>query len=483
MSGGLERLAGAPPVRAVAAALEETGTRGWIVGGTVRDALLGRPLADVDVAVDGPPEPVARAVARAGRGPAFQLSETFGAWRAIGEGGAWVCDVSPLQAPALEEDLALRDFSVNAMAVPAQAPAELIDPAGGAADLDGRVLRVLGGESVEESAYGRDPLRPLRLVRLATELAFEPDERTERLTHAAAAAVVQASPERIFAELRRTVLAERVLEGVELADRLGLLAVVLPELDALHGVEQSHFHHLDVYDHTIEVLRQQLGIERDPESVFGAQLAPAVQAELAQPLADEMTRGQALRFAALLHDCGKPATRGVMPGGRVSFIGHDSVGAEMIEELCRRLRTSQKLGAFLAGVTRHHLILGFMVHHRPLTREMVYRYMTATQPVELEVTVLTCADRLATRGRNAEAAIAAHLELARELTAEALGWRRQGPPRAPVRGDELARELDLAGPEIGALLARLEEAAFTGQATTREEAVALARRLRENPSG
>jgi enoyl-CoA hydratase/carnithine racemase len=123
-----------------------------------------------------------------------------------------------------------------------------------------------------------------------------------------------------------------------------------------------------------------------------------------------------------------------------------------------------------------------MVHQRPLSRAAVYRYMTVCQPVEIEVTVLSCADRLATRGRRADAAIAAHLDLARELVAEALAWREHGPPRPPIRGDELAAELGIApGPEIGALLARLEEARFTGEAETREEAVALARRLRDNP--
>src|SRR5439155_26061932 len=102
------------------------------------------------------------------------LSEDFGAWRAIGGGGDWICDVSPLQGPTIEDDLALRDFSVNAMAVPvdAAAPPALLDPLGGGRDLDARVLRVLGGPALEDSAYARDPLRPLRLARLATELAF-----------------------------------------------------------------------------------------------------------------------------------------------------------------------------------------------------------------------------------------------------------------------------------------------------------------------
>jgi poly(A) polymerase len=201
------------------------------------------------------------------------------------------------------------------------------------------------------------------------------------------------------------------------------------------------------------------------------------------PFADGLTGWQALRFAALLHDCGKPATRGVRPDGRVTFIGHDKVGAEMIRELCRRLKTSERLRELIADVTRHHLVLGFLVHERPLSRERVYQYLERCQPVEVEVTLLTCADRLATRGKNAEGAIKAHLELARELMADALAWR-SSPPEPPLRGGELAAELGIEpGPELGELLARLREARFTGEANTREQAVALARRLRENPRG
>jgi hypothetical protein len=154
----------------------------------------------------------------------------------------------------------------------------------------------------------------------------------------------------------------------------------------------------------------------------------------------------------------------------------------MVRDVCRRLRTSERFSRFLEGLTRHHLVLGFLVHERPLDRRRVYRYLTRTSPVEVEVTLLSCADRLATRGRKADQAIAAHMELASELMEAALDWREQGPPRPLVRGNELARELGIEpGPEIGGLLARLEEAAYAGEIGTREEALGFAHRLRENP--
>jgi poly(A) polymerase len=457
-------------------------TEAWIVGGAVRDELLGRPVRDVDVAVAGDPRDAAREQADRVGGPVFRLSEAFGAWRVIDRNNGRVFDFAPLQGETIEEDLARRDFTVNAMAraaVPEQLAAapipggDLIDPLGGRADLEARTLRVLGPQ-----AYERDPLRPLRLARFAAELGFTPDPETERLTAAAAPRVAEAAGERVFTELRRLVIADGALAGLELADRLGLLRAVLPELAELHDVEQSRYHHLDVYDHTLEVLARQIELEGRLHVFFGARDAVRLHRVLAEPLADELTGAQALRFGALLHDVGKPATRAVRPDGRVTFIGHDALGERMVRSLCRRLRTSERLARFLEGLTRHHLVLGFLVHERPLDRRQVYRYLALTSPVEVEVTLLSCADRLATKGRRADEATGPHLELAAELMHAALDWREHGPPPVPVRGDDLARELGIVpGPELGRLLALLAEAAYAGEIENREQAVELARRL------
>jgi poly(A) polymerase len=470
----LRALDDSPAVQAVREALP--GARAWIVGGTVRDALLGRPLVDVDLAVDGDAHAAAEAIRARTGGPIFRLSDAFRSYRALAPDRSWMADLTPLQGPTIEDDLRNRDFTVNAIAVPLEG-GQAVDPTGGIPDVERRVLRVLPG------AYERDPLRPLRLARLATELDLAPDPGTADATRRAAPRIPEAAAERVFAELRRLVLADRVLDGLDLADDLGIVRAVIPELADLHGVQQSHFHHADVHGHTLEVLQELIGLEHDLARVFG-DLAPQLRAVLDEPLADELTRGQALRFAALFHDIGKPHTRGVRPDGRVTFIGHDAVGEDVIAGICRRLKTSTALREYLGRITRHHLALGFLVHDRPLSRAAVYRYLTSTEPVAIETTLLTCADRLATRGRNAEAAIEAHLDLARELMAEALDFRESGRPKPAVRGDVLARELGLeGGPELGDLIERLREAAFTGEATTADEALALARRLRQNSPG
>jgi putative nucleotidyltransferase with HDIG domain len=446
----------------------------WIVGGAIRDALLGPGIvADLDLAVTGSDaaEP-ARAIAKAAGRHAFPLSEEFGAWRVVGD--SWLIDVTPLQADRIEDDLALRDFTVNAMALPLFG-GNLVDPFGGEEDLRSRTLRL-----VARDAYEHDRLRPLRLVRFATELGFAVEAATAAATREWAPRIVEAAGERIFAELRRIVIAPGAPEGLSLASELGVLAAVLPEVEALRGIDQSHFHHLDVHDHTIEVLRALNEIDAHLADYFPDD-ARALRAVLDQPLGDDMTRGQALRFAALLHDIGKAPTRRLTENGRVTFIGHDAVGADMVRKLCQRLRTSERVREFLARITRHHLVLGFLVHERPLSRRAIYRYLKECSPVEVEVTLLTCADRIATRGKNAEAAIEAHLQLAREVMSSALEWRRAGPPRAPLRGDELADELGIEpGPDLGRLLSELEEASYAGDVTSADQAVEYARRLRDN---
>jgi putative nucleotidyltransferase with HDIG domain len=471
-----------PAAAAVREALGET-AGAWVVGGALRDALLGRPVVDLDLAVYGGEEEAARAVARASGGAAFCLSESFGAWRSIAPAG-WHVDVSRLRSGSIERDLALRDFTANALAVPvavlAGGASELVDPLGGRDDIARRWLRATG-----PGAFDDDPLRLLRAARIAAQLGFQIERETLALARTAAPRAGEPAGERQLAELRLLVCGSDPLRGLDLLEELRALPAVLPELEALRGVEQNPNHHLDVYGHTMQVLVGVLEIERDLERFVGA-AAPEVVGLLDESLADELDRRCGLRFAALFHDLGKPAARGER-GGYITFIGHDRVGAEIVRAICERLRASRRLAAYLANVTRNHLRLGFLVHRRPLDRRAVYRYLRATQPDSVDTTLLTIADRLAARGTGpvaSEEVVAAHLELASEMVDEALAWRRQGPPRAPIRGDELAAELGLEpGPELGRLLEEIAAAVFAGEVTDRDEAVAFARSLVGGGSG
>jgi poly(A) polymerase len=437
----------------------------WLVGGAVRDRLLGRDTDDIDLAIAGNPKQPARRIARAVRGAAFELSGAFGAWRVVAPEHAWHVDLVTLRDDDIHADLAQRDFTINAMAEPL-AGGELLDPHGGQRDLEKRLLRMVSAQALEE-----DPLRSLRAIRIAVELDLTLDEATGAAASDNASAINQVAAERVFAELKRVVSADNVLRGLAMMDEHGLTAVVLPELSALHGIEQSRFHHADVHDHTLEVLEQVARLERDAAAVG---LDAEVSALLAEPLSDELTRGQAMRWAALLHDAAKPQTRAFLPNGRVTFRDHDAQGARLARDVLGRMRSSQRLRDYVAALISHHLAAGFLVHQRPLDRRTIWRYLRATRPYSVDVTVFTVADRLATRGANADAAIRGHLEVARELIAAAR------EPVAPplVRGDELVNEAGVpSGPRVGAILARLEEDRYAGEISTREEALVRAREL------
>jgi len=465
-----ERLAAEPLVAAARRALGD-GEGAWIVGGAVRDAALGKEVADLDLAVAGDPGTAAKAIARELGDHPFELSAEFGTWRVVSPGRGWQIDATALRGNAIEADLAQRDFTIGAVAIPLSG-GDPVDPFGGLPDLGGKVLRAVG-----EGSFSSDPLRLLRAARLAAELGLEVEAGTIELARAAASRAAEPAGERQLAELRQLLGGPDPLRGLALLDELALTAVVLPELEALRGVEQGPNHHLDVHGHTLAVLEHTLEVERDLPR-FAGERSEEVGALLAEPLADEMSRATALRFGALFHDIAKPETRAEY-GGFIGFRGHDRVGSETVTGICRRLRASRRLTQHLQGLVLHHLRLGFLIPEAPLPPRRVHEYLCATEPVAVDVTLLTVADRLSARGAGPLARpemVEAHLALARQMIAAALDWRRDGPPQPLLRGDELAREVGLKpGARLGELLGELEAAQYAGEIADRGEALEHAR--------
>ena len=312
-------------------------------------------------------------------------------------------------------------------------------------------------------------------MRIAVELDLEIDPATGAAAAANAPGIERVAAERVFGELKRVVSADAVRRGLALMDAYGLTAVVLPELSALRGIEQSHFHHLDVHDHTLEVLDAVALLQRDPVAAGlderGRRAARRAALGRAHPRPGDALRRAPARRRQAAHarraprrpgDVHRPRRR-----GRASWPATCSAGCA----------PRQRLRDYVAAIIAHHLDAGFLVHQRPLDRRTIWRYLRATQPFSADITIFTVADRLSTRGRNADAAIAGHLEVARELLAAAREEDAAGPPRPLVRGDELIDAGVPAGPRLGAILAQLEEDRYAGVITTREEALARAREL------
>ena len=443
---------------------------GWIVGGAVRDEILGRPVTDLDLVVQGDPEDAAKTfAAQLGKCAAFALNDEFGAWRVVHHNDRWQVDFNPLNGDTIEADLSRRDFTVNSIAEEV-ATGKRLDPNGGVADLSARALRAVSTSSFED-----DPLRVLRMTRLARELGLTPDDGTVSLAKAGAARLVDVAGERIFMEFRRILSGPDASQGIRDLDASGALAAVLPELLRLKEVEQSEFHHLDCWGHTLLVLDEVEALQGDP-SPLGPAGQEAVEI-LSGGLADGETRWLGLRLAALLHDIAKPDTKVEFDNGRIGFPGHDDRGADISDEvLLGRFKTSARLAAFVRAEIIDHLAAGFMTHDEPVGLRAIYAYLGKTGQAAVDTTVISVADRLATRGRNSDEAIARHLALTDRLLVAAVERERDGEPEPLVRGDELAKNLGIApSPLLGEVLAEIAAATYAREIATPEEAVEHAR--------
>lgn len=455
-------------LEALRAVLRERGGAGWLVGGTVRDRQMDRPGTDVDVVVEGDPRALAAAVAARLGLPWFALSREWGAYRVVGSPGH--LDVAAMRGGSLAGDLALRDFTVNAMALPVAGGA-LVDPFGGRGHLIQRRLVAVG-----RRIFADDPLRLLRAVRLAHTLDLTLDPALRERARAEAGRLRETAAERVLSEVVLTLAAGHSAAAVGRWANLGLLEVFLPEVTALHGVVQSPFHHLDVYGHTLDTMERLDELIAVPGVHFGRS-GEVLATRLARPVDGVMPRSVALRLGALLHDVAKPQTRALDDQGRVMFWGHTELGGPVAEGICARLRCSASASSLVRQVVERHLDLGFLQHEDPLTPRSAVRYLWDAAPWEPEVIMVSVADRLATQGPRTEPRhVARHLAVAGELMERWRGRTLAGVPRPPVTGVDLMAELGLdSGPLLGQVVREVALAWESGEIADRSEALATAR--------
>lgn len=519
-----------PLLRRILPLLVDVDVPVYLVGGAVRDALLGRVSHDLDFAVPQGGIALAFRVADALHLPAYVLDEERDVGRVIvrGELGHGetadredtTLDFARFRGPDLAADLHGRDFTVNALAVAVGATAagdgvvgvggvgDIVDYFGGLADLAEGRLRIVHDASLRD-----DPVRALRAVRLAESLGFRLTAETETAVGEAAGLLAHSSAERVRDELVKMMGLPAPYRAVERMWRLGLLAAVLPEIAALEGVTQSPPHHEDVLAHTISVLRWLPVVEavvwgvaeevEQPENGWHERLQAAV-APHAQPLQAHFGRrvdggmdGRVLfRLGALFHDCGKKGTRTVEEDGRIRFFGHEEVGAKLAAPRLNALAFSNEAIAHVRAIITNHMrphhLADSMAANRALpaanralpaangtlpSRRAVYRYFRSAGSAGLDAALLALADDLARYdgpGPEEEwqraCAVVGHL-LDTYFTAYEEVVR---PPRL-VDGKRLMDEFGLSpGPEIGRLLNLIQEAQAAGEVVDAEGALALA---------
>ncbi len=467
----------------------------YVVGGRVRDALLGRPTMDTDLVVGSSAWHHGRAIADAAAGSFVGLGRARDiarvVWPAEGRPQA-ILDLARMTGPDLDADLRARDFTVNAMAVPLAtpfppAPDDILDPTGGLRDLQDRIIRMTAPDVFEA-----DPLRLLRAVRLAAELGFKIEAATQQAISERAERIRLPAAERVREELLKLLGSEGAARQVEGLDELGLLRHVLPEMVACQGVTQSAPHVADVYGHTVAVVGALERIECYLSAVEDGQLLPDAWRDALEPFRGRLAahlaevsmgayrRSVWLRLGCLLHDVGKPAVRTVADTGRVRFIRHEARSAELARLVAERLRLGGTEAAYLGTVVRHHLrpFALSRIGGTSLRNRAVYRYFRDTGEAGVDVVLLALADSAA-KARMDPAREAAFGEVVRRLFTAWFDEReKQVAPTPLVSGSELMPALGLApGPEVGRLLAAIREAQAAGEVRDADEAIELARRL------
>lgn len=465
--------------------------RAWLVGGYVRDRLLGRISHDLDLVVPFGGLALARRVADRLGGAFYPLDEERDTGRAIlsNDDGQVVVDVARWRSGDLGADLAARDFTVNALAYDIVGYGGMIDPTGGLADLREGILR-----APSPTAFRDDPIRLLRAVRLEAQLDFSIEPQTLAWLQQDAPLVAWVAAERVRDELMRLLILPGVARCLVRLDELGLLPFVLPELAQCRGVMQSEPHYLDVYGHTLQTVFHTEALLRalnllpgtrrkvmdSPLSVVPPALVPfadRLRTHLAGETSASRNRVQMLLWAALSHDWGKPFTRTV-EGERVRFFTHDEKGAELVAGRLRTLAFSTDEIRLVSTIVRRHMRPSLLAREGVLTRRAIYRFFRDTGDVGPEVLLLSLADRLGTYGPYlGDDAWEERLAFVARMLAAYYERPEIVSPLPLVSGDDLITALALApGPLIGQLLAQVREAQAAGEVTTREEALALARR-------
>lgn len=456
----LDELFSAPKHQALFCFLRERGIAAFIVGGALRELCLGRPVREVDLAVSEA-ERVARDFADWAGGSFVALDRSFGLFRVVT--GESHVDFSRIQG-GLRQDLARRDFTINAMALPAES-GELIDPFGGLGDLAERTLR-----ATSKTVFEEDPARLLRGVRLAKDLSLNVDPQTLSWMAAAAPGLSKTSPERIRDEWFRILEHDESWESLLLMEELGFLKHIIPEMEDLKGVGQNDYHSFPVWEHSVASVRE---IERLMSDL--AQLgetAGRVREFFSEEVAGERRRLPLLKMAALLHDIGKPLTRRVEEG-RVFFIGHDKVGSEIGDLISAALRLSARESRILHTVIRQHLRPVFLGKEEVPTARSVYRFFRDTEAAAVDTLLVSWADVEAGRGPALkEEMIARHHRFVRERLKDYFSESRTAHPPRLLNGEEIMELLRIeSGPKVGRVLKKIEQAAAEGRISTHEEAI------------
>jgi len=491
--------------------IDSTSNHSYVVGGFVRDSLMGRIARDIDVVVADDPFAVAQQVSRELGASFVPLDQEHCIARVVytsrqqaeadsnapGE-GALVIDFARYDG-RVEDNLVKRDFTVDAMAIPvAFVLANLseqgalrgditgcvVDPLGGQHDLEDGVIRASG-----PSVFEQDPGRLLRAVRLEREMGFTIDAQTESTIRDCAHMVSRVAAERTREELLKLLALPHAADSIRRLDSLGLLVAAIPELETCRDVEQPTCHFWDVLEHSIQTVATYEFVTGQSEWKYGndemLELVPddpAYRMYLAAHVSLEASRSTLIKLACLLHDVAKPQTKSLEDTGRARFLGHSKEGATVARDILQRLRFSAQETAFVETLVCNHLRPPQMSTEGMPTRRAVYRFFRDTTSAGIGVLYVAMADYLACRGPLfTMTEWRKTCDLVNFILHEHERQELVVAPSRLIDGSELMRALGIRpGPAVGLILETIREAQAAGLVNSRDDALKLARRTIES---
>jgi poly(A) polymerase len=430
----LERVTKTPLLDSLGAMFETAGFELALVGGPVRDAILGRVAPDVDLTTNATPDQILKVI-KGKVDTHWEIGRDFGTIGCrIGDNQIEITTYRTDQYEVdsrkpevkfgtdLKHDLQRRDFTVNSMALTLPGR-EFVDPFGGLRDLGDKVLKTPGKP---EDSFGDDPLRMLRGARFASQLGFDIEPATFEAMQSMRQRLEIISAERVQLELQKLMLGANPRMGLEVLVDSGLAEIVLPELPALKLETDEHHHHKDVYQHTLTVVDQAIDYEKD----YG--LEPDF----------------VLRFAALLHDIGKPVTRKLEPGGAVSFYHHDVVGAKLASKRMKALRFDNDTTKAVSKLVELHLRF-FGYSDQAWTDAAIRRYVRDAGEQLVRLHILTRSDVTTRNKRKADQLSHAYDDLEKRI-ALVMEQEELNAMRPDLTGEQIMEILNLKpGPKVG----------------------------------
>jgi poly(A) polymerase len=357
------------------------GSRLFLVGGSIRNALLSIPFHEVDLLLEGNLQEFLEAVSTSPNMTIVLLDKKRNLYRLVSKPKKIYFDLSPCEEMTVEANLLKRDFPINAIALDLEnllnQTFELLDPQHGVEDLQKKQIRTLNPERFQE-----DPLRILRGFRLAAALHFSLEEKTEQFAQATAPLLQSISIERIRDEFFKILESEKSYPWILKMDKLGILEILFPEILPLKKTEQNpRYHSYNVWDHSLKTVEELEKLLKEKN-----------YSESQDNLSGERTRLSGLKFAALFHDIGKPSafTRG--ENGEIHFYQHETIGENLIQALSERLRLSVKETQFFSLLIRNHLRPAQLARTPKITESAVSRLFRDVHPYEKELILLSLAD-------------------------------------------------------------------------------------------